>query len=405
MADSASVQPEQKASLRDPYEVLGLEKTATPESVKSAYRKLALKYHPDKAGADNAEAAENFKEISIAHGLLSDPEKRRKYDVGGFDNLEASDLEVEIDVSQLGVAGVAFAAVFSKLGVPIKTTISASVMEMAYEGKFDATELAFDTPFSGKVDKQKARFYILDLNSAVIEEGFSIAARSDSSKFKLLVFERTPEGAWELLTQEPCVKMRKEKVAAFIALPFDTATIGPVGSPLETGGDVQELLFRRLDGAQKRPEQSLKPGPLLVAVYGDNWFQQCSFAIEAVRLSSVGADASAAVQAVDHELLKQRSEVLGFQAHFRAAQGAYAKACATWEAHQKATDVLLEEREAAYAHLLGLTQPEPPQSNQLTASAAQGLHEGGSAVASGASSASRYISKLWRSGAKKTSEV
>jgi hypothetical protein len=52
-----------------------------------------------------------------------------------------------------------------------------------------------------QVDKQKAQFFTLELSSATIEEGFSIAAHSDSSKFKLLLFERTPEGAWELLTQ------------------------------------------------------------------------------------------------------------------------------------------------------------------------------------------------------------
>lgn len=70
-----------------------------------------------------------FKEISLAHGLLSDPEKRRKFDVGGFDNLEESDLDMEIDVSQLGVTGAAFAAMFSKLGVPIKTAVSQSVLD------------------------------------------------------------------------------------------------------------------------------------------------------------------------------------------------------------------------------------------------------------------------------------
>lgn len=405
MANVSSDLPGQKASFRDPYEVLGLDKAASPEAVKSAFRKLALKYHPDKAGADNTEAAETFKEISLAYGILSDVDKRRKYDVGGFDNLEASDLDVEIDVSQLGVAGVAFAAMFSKLGVPIKTTVSQSVLETAYEGKFEATELPFSQRIGGKVDKQKARFFTLDLSAAVIEEGFVIAAHSDSSKFKLLIFERTPEGAWELLAQEPCVKMRKLKVATFMALPFDTATIGPLGSPLETGGDVEALLFKRLEGAQKRPKQSLKPGPLLVAVYGDNWFQQCLFSIEVLRPSAIGTEASAAVKAVDEELMKQRSDVLGFQPQFRAAQEAHVKALATWVAHQQATDTLLQRREAAYAVLLGLSDPPPSPSHQLTTGAVQGVQEAASAVGSGATSARRYITKLWGGSSNRTSET
>ena len=100
-------------------QVLGVPRDATAEAVRAAYRKLALKFHPDKSHAseDPEQAAERFKEISTAHGILSDPEKRRKYDVGGFAAMEPSDLDMEIDISQLGVAGTAFAAMFSRLGV------------------------------------------------------------------------------------------------------------------------------------------------------------------------------------------------------------------------------------------------------------------------------------------------
>lgn len=98
-------------------QVLGVDRNATPEAIRAAYRKLALKYHPDKVRDTEPEAAaERFKEISTAHGILSDPEKRRKYDAGGFAAMEPSDLEMEIDISQLGVAGTAFAAMFSRLG-------------------------------------------------------------------------------------------------------------------------------------------------------------------------------------------------------------------------------------------------------------------------------------------------
>jgi len=76
---------------RDYYEVLGLKKGATPEEIKKAYRKLALKYHPDRNSYDN-NTEDKFKEINEAYQVLSNPEKKARYDqygsaegMGGFD--------------------------------------------------------------------------------------------------------------------------------------------------------------------------------------------------------------------------------------------------------------------------------------------------------------------------------
>lgn len=67
---------------RDYYDVLGVAKTATPDELKKAYRKLAIQYHPDK-NPDDKEAEEKFKEAAEAYDVLSDPEKRKRYDQFG----------------------------------------------------------------------------------------------------------------------------------------------------------------------------------------------------------------------------------------------------------------------------------------------------------------------------------
>src|SRR3954447_19252834 len=69
---------------RDYYETLGVAKTATEDEIRSAFRKLARKYHPDVA-KDKKTAEEKFKQINEAYEVLSDPEKRKKYDQLGAD--------------------------------------------------------------------------------------------------------------------------------------------------------------------------------------------------------------------------------------------------------------------------------------------------------------------------------
>lgn len=76
---------------KDYYGVLGLQKGANDDDIKKAYRKMALKYHPDKNKAPGAE--EKFKEIAEAYEVLSDKKKRDVYDRYGEEGLKGSKLQ------------------------------------------------------------------------------------------------------------------------------------------------------------------------------------------------------------------------------------------------------------------------------------------------------------------------
>ena len=76
-------------SKRDYYDVLGVSKSATAEELKKAYRKLALKYHPDKNPGDHT-AEDKFKEAAEAYEVLSDGDKRARYDQFGHQGVRGA---------------------------------------------------------------------------------------------------------------------------------------------------------------------------------------------------------------------------------------------------------------------------------------------------------------------------
>ncbi len=93
---------------KDYYEILGVSRDATKDEIKKAYRKLALKYHPDRNKSPEAE--EKFKEISEAYAVLSDDEKRRLYDMYGHEGIDSRFSREDI------FRGVNFGDIFSDMG-------------------------------------------------------------------------------------------------------------------------------------------------------------------------------------------------------------------------------------------------------------------------------------------------
>ena len=94
---------------KDYYKILGVSKTSSPDEIKKAYRKLALKYHPDHNKGDKA-AEDKFKDISEAYAVLSDPEKKKQYDMFGAEGFHNRFSQEDI------FRGFDFSSIFSEFG-------------------------------------------------------------------------------------------------------------------------------------------------------------------------------------------------------------------------------------------------------------------------------------------------
>jgi len=150
------------AASKDYYQVLGVAETATVDEIKKAFRRLAKQYHPDR-NPNNAQASERFKEINEAHDVLSDPDKRKRYDQvrrygayagagrGGGAGAQGSGA-VEFDLSDLGSfggLGDLFSSIFGRRGAEgggrlddedeIETTVTIPFRVAALGGKVPVT--------------------------------------------------------------------------------------------------------------------------------------------------------------------------------------------------------------------------------------------------------------------------
>lgn len=152
---------------KDYYKVLGLDKSAGADAIKKAFRKLAVKYHPDKNPGDKA-AEEKFKEINEAHEVLSDPEKRKKYDELGENwqhYQQQGGAQQDFDWGQWQNRGGR------------QYSYSSGGNEYAEGGNFsDFFESVFGARFGGSSGSQKGNDYSAEVELS-LEEAFQGAAR------------------------------------------------------------------------------------------------------------------------------------------------------------------------------------------------------------------------------------
>ncbi|CAN0924090.1 Chaperone protein dnaJ 16 [Linum grandiflorum] len=339
---------EEAGMRRDPYDVLGVSRNSSDQEIKSAYRKLALKYHPDK-NANDPEAADMFKEATFSYNILSDPDKRHQFDHAGFDAVEAENQDLELDLSSLGTMNTMFAALFSKLGVPIKTTISVSILEEALNGAVTICPLELGDLISRKVEKQCAHFYSVTISEEEAKAGLVCRVQStDKSKFKLLYFDQEENCGLSLALQEESTKTGKVTSAGMYFLGFPTYRLDQKVNSLVAAKDDDAAFFKRLDGFQPCEIHELKAGTHVFAVYGDNFFKSVSYTIEAV-CAKPFVEEKDNLRAVEAEILEKRVEIRKFETEYREVLAQFTEMTSRYAQEMQEIDELLKQRNEIHA--------------------------------------------------------
>lgn len=340
---------------RDFYKLLGVERTANQGQIKHAYRKLAMKYHPDK-NPGNEEAADKFKELSTAYAVLSDPNKKRQYDLHGE---EGSVAELgSVNVEDLGTVGRLFGALVSKAGIPVPTEITQKVLTAAQHIGSGATEvpgfklpsvdnLIYGQTVSGTVDRQCAHFFRITITEADLKNGVMIICTSNGGdKFKVVFFDN--DGHVTMV--EESQKKKRQSEANLYVVPYGRYNLSET-MPLSMIKHLDEEVppvFMMLDTFDK-DVKSLLPGTHLFCVYGDNWFQSVKYSLKVLVAVPPTEEVVKTITDTEEAIAKKKRELEGFQGEFCEIKKKYEEACKRLEEDINSTHDLIQVREKAYA--------------------------------------------------------
>eukprot|EP00127_Corallochytrium_limacisporum_P004566 Clim_evm6s168 gene=Clim_evmTU6s168 len=338
------------ADKKNLYDILGVDRHATEHEIKKAYRKLALKYHPDKQPSE--EDAEKFKEISVAYAVLSDPNKRQRYDRDGtLGELQGSMEAESLDVENMGFGNRLLASMLSKF-VPLPTKVSQSVISDAKMNiKKKAVEYRIDSmPRDLQVPKNSAMYFLVKVNEIVARDGFAVNVFSQNgSRFKLIYFG--PDG--DIRSQEESGKTHGKKglqatmvFAPFENKDFDQSPFAEALKKLESEKNEMPYIFAELDSLlPSRYHRFLEPGSHYFGIYGDNFFQASKVQVTVRALKPSVVDR---IQGLENELIDRQGELRMLENEFIEAKRRLEAAVEKVINQTKEVDEMLENRRKLY---------------------------------------------------------
>mmetsp|Transcript_15467 Transcript_15467/g.22758 ORF Transcript_15467/g.22758 Transcript_15467/m.22758 type:complete len:387 (-) Transcript_15467:224-1384(-) len=366
---SKPAEPESKTK-RDFYAILGVEKDATEKQIATAYKKLALKFHPDR-NQGSPEAAEKFKEISTAYAVLSDPNKRRQYDVMGDD---AADSEFQsVDVEEMGGMGRMFGAMMNKLGIPIPTSISQATLTKSYEvmrnGNLqtdpDVQPLEIGRTYNGSVERQQAIFFRLNVTEQQSKDGIvMMCTSSNKSRFKLVLFDN--QGSVRF--QDESSAYGKKATAAFLYFtPFQTSVLKPPFPDLTRASDPLPPVFQQFENFITTAPRSIEAGSHLICLYGDNFLRSAQYSFKVVAAVTTEGLVGA-LTSKDDDINRKKEELLVLQEEFTRIKEQFEGVVAKVQEQTNRSKEMEEGRYAAYEEFLAasLDSCRPPDADVNT---------------------------------------
>jgi len=337
-----------KGKPTDLYKVLGVPRGAGEAQIKSAYRKLAIQYHPDKTAGDE-ELGEKFKTISAAYTVLSDPQKRKHYD-----QLGEAGMDIEaIDMEQMTFGTTLVAALFSKLGAAIPTAIPQRTLDTAKDAtcRSTAERIEWGPVVQGKTSTHGAQFYCGELTAEHAANGYRVHCNSAAgSKFKLLVFG---EGG-ELIAHEDS-QQEQYGAGTSVTLHFCSFKARHVDHPNHTfrlAVDDEETppVFRRLETLSASKYSPVRPGKVMFAVQGDNFFMDVKYSIQ---FSLCDASLGTEIEAAEDKLEGKHQELCKLEQEYWDAKQRYEAVLEKVAAETEQVDDALLGREALYSKMAG----------------------------------------------------